>query len=31
MTVWDVRYARQFHEQLMDLGDTAYERVEASG
>jgi hypothetical protein len=30
MTAWGVRYARQFHEQLMALGDTTYARVEAS-
>ena len=30
MSVWDVRYARQFAEQLTELPDTTYERVEGS-
>ena len=30
MTAWDVRYARQFGEQLSDLPDSLYDRVEAS-
>ena len=30
MTVWGVRYARQFGEQLIDLPDSVYDRVEAS-
>ena len=30
MTAWDVRYARQFGEQLIGLPDPVYDRVEAS-
>jgi LacI family transcriptional regulator len=30
MTAWDVRYARQFGEQLAGLPDPVYDRVEAS-
>ena len=30
MSVWDVRYARQFAEQLADLPNAVYERVEGS-
>ena len=30
MTAWNVRYARQFAEQLLDLPDATYERVEGS-
>ena len=30
MTAWNVRYARKLSEQLMELPNTAYDRVEAS-
>ena len=30
MTPWEVRYARQFHEQLMGLSDATYGHVEDS-
>ena len=30
MTFWEVRYARQFHEQLMGLSDATYGHVEDS-
>ena len=30
MTVWNVSYARQFHDQLMALPNAIYDRVEAS-
>lgn len=30
MTPWEVRYARQFHEQLMGLSDVTYGHVEDS-
>lgn len=30
MTVWDVRYTRQFDDQLMELPDRDYESVEHS-
>lgn len=30
MTPWKVRYARQFHEQLMGLSDATYGHVEDS-
>lgn len=30
MSAWDVRYARQFAEQLADLPGATYDRVEGS-
>lgn len=30
MTTWDVRYARQFAEQLAELPNSTYDRVEGS-
>ena len=30
MSAWDVRYARQFAEQLAELPDATYDRVESS-
>lgn len=30
MTNWDIRYARQFNEQLLGLSDSTYDRIEGS-